>query len=55
LIINDIYDMGDTYSRVAGALKDFRRDFCFCMSRHKSHGITGKVLNHNRWILFPWV
>lgn len=55
LIINDIYDMGDTYSRVAGALKDFRCDFCFCMSRHKSHRITGKVLNHNRWILFSWV
>jgi uncharacterized protein len=54
LVIDDIYDTGDTYSKVAGALKDFRCDFCFCMSRHKSRGITGEVLNHNRWIVFPW-
>jgi hypoxanthine phosphoribosyltransferase len=54
LVIDDIYDTGDTYSKVAGALKDFRCDFCFCMSRHRSRGITGKVLDHNRWIVFPW-
>jgi hypothetical protein len=24
------------------------------MSRHKSHGITAKILNHDKWIVFPW-
>lgn len=54
LVIDDIYDTGDTCHKVAHALTGFNCDFCFCMSRYKSHGITAKVLDHSRWIVFPW-
>jgi hypoxanthine phosphoribosyltransferase len=54
LVIDDIYDTGDTFRKVAQALAGFNCDFAFCMSRYKSHGITAKVLDHNRWIVFPW-
>lgn len=54
LVIDDIYDTGDTFHKVTNALNGFNCDYCFCMSRYKSHGITGKVLDHNRWIVFPW-
>lgn len=54
LVIDDIYDTGDTCRKVAGALEGFNCDFCFCTSRYESHGITGKVLDHNKWIVFPW-
>lgn len=54
LVIDDIYDTGDTYRKAAGALQGVICDFCFCMSRYKSHGITAKVLDHSRWIVFPW-
>lgn len=36
------------------ALAGFDFDFCFCMSKYKSHGITTKVLDDNKWIVFPW-
>lgn len=54
LVIDDIYDTGDTYHKVANVLKGFNCDYCFCMSRYERHGITAKVLDHNRWIVFPW-
>jgi uncharacterized protein len=54
LVIDDIYDTGGTCRKVSDTLKDFRCDFCFCMMRHENHGITGKVLNHDKWIVFPW-
>ena len=54
LVIDDIYDSGDTCHKVAHALAGFNCDFCFCMSRYKSHGITAKVLDHSRWIVFSW-
>ncbi|MEW6604953.1 MAG: phosphoribosyltransferase family protein [Thermoproteota archaeon] len=54
LVIDDIYDTGDTWRVVAHALSGFNCDFCFCMSRHKSYGITAMVLDHNKWIVFPW-
>jgi hypoxanthine phosphoribosyltransferase len=54
LVIDDIYDTGDTCHKVAHALAGFNCDFCFCMSRYKSHGITAKLLDHSRWIVFPW-
>ncbi|HEX7033579.1 MAG TPA: phosphoribosyltransferase family protein [Nitrososphaera sp.] len=54
LVIDDIYDTGDTFHKVANVLNGFNCDYCFCMSRHKSHGITAKVLDHNKWIVFPW-
>lgn len=55
LIIDDIYDTGMTQAQVARATKGYKRDFAFCMARHENRaGITGRVLNHNRWIVFPW-
>jgi uncharacterized protein len=53
-VIDDIYDTRDTCHKVAQALTGFNCDFAFCMSRYKSHGITAKVLDHNKWIVFPW-
>lgn len=53
-MIDDIYDTGDTCHKVAHARAGFNCDFCFCMSRYKSHGIRAKVLDHSRWIVFPW-
>ena len=54
LVVDDIYDTGDTARKVAHALVGFNCNFCFCMSRYKSHGTTGKVLDHGKWIVFPW-
>ncbi len=57
LIIDEIYDTGDTFFKVYDALKIFDCDSAFLMSRyeHNSRGIyIGKVLNHNNWIVFPW-
>lgn len=54
LVIDDIYDTGETYRKVANVLDGFNCDYSFCMSRYERHGITGKVLDHDRWIVFPW-
>jgi hypoxanthine phosphoribosyltransferase len=55
LVIDDIYDTGETYHKVAQALKAYKCDFVFCMSRYEqSVGAYGRILNHNRWIVFPW-
>jgi hypoxanthine phosphoribosyltransferase len=57
LIIDEIYDTGDTFSKVYDAVRIFDCDFAFLMSRyeHNSSGTyIGKVLNHNKWIVFPW-
>lgn len=55
LVIDDIYDTGATHKKVAPALKGFKCDFAFCMSRYEqSVGVYGRILNHNRWIVFPW-
>lgn len=57
LVIDEIYDTGDTYSKVLHAVKMFDCDFAFLMSRYQVNlkgAYTGKVLNHNKWIVFPW-
>jgi hypoxanthine phosphoribosyltransferase len=58
LIIDEIYDTGDTFSKVYDAVRIFDCDFAFLMSRceHNRRGTyyVGKVLNHNKWIVFPW-
>ena len=55
LVIDDIYDTGGTYEKVAQALKGFKCDYAFCMSRfEQSVGVYGRILNHNRCIVFPW-
>ena len=55
LVIDDIYDTGSTHAQVAKALKGFKFDFAFCMARHEiKAGICGRILNHERWMVFPW-
>jgi hypoxanthine phosphoribosyltransferase len=57
LIIDEIYDTGDIFYKVYEAVRMFDCDFAFLMSRYE-HGskriYIGKVLNHNKWIVFPW-
>ena len=55
LVVDDIYDTGATYGKVAEALRGYNCDYAFCMSRYEqSAGLYGRILNHNRWIVFPW-
>jgi uncharacterized protein len=57
LIIDEIYDTGDTFCKVYDAVKIFDCDFAFLMSRQEYNirgTYIGKVLNHNKWIVFPW-
>ena len=55
LVIDDIYDTGDTFRKVTDALGGFACDFCFCMSRHEQDvGLSPKVLNYEKWVVFPW-
>jgi uncharacterized protein len=58
LIVDEIYDTGETLSKVDNLLKTFDCDFAFLMSRYRYTGkpfaYVGKLLNHNKWIVFPW-
>ncbi|MDQ3853418.1 MAG: hypothetical protein M3299_11345 [Thermoproteota archaeon] len=57
LIIDEIYDTGDIFYKVYEAVRMFDCDFAFLMSRHQPSSkrtYIGKVLDHNRWIVFPW-
>jgi hypoxanthine phosphoribosyltransferase len=57
LVIDEIYDTGDIYSKVHDTLKNFDCDFAFLMSRYQvnfNKACIGKILNHNKWVVFPW-
>jgi hypoxanthine-guanine phosphoribosyltransferase len=55
IIMDDIYDAGDTYNKVADALKGLSYDFAFCMSRYKqNYSLFAKMLNHEKWVVFSW-
>ena len=58
LIIDEIYDTGKTYSIVNEYFKRFEYDYACLISRYRipdnNKIVTGKVLNHKRWIVFPW-
>jgi hypoxanthine phosphoribosyltransferase len=57
LIIDEICDTGNTFCKVHDAVRLFDCDFAFLISRyeHNSRGMyVGKVLNHKKWIVFPW-
>ena len=56
LIIDDIYDTGDTYNKVYIEVKEFDCEFAFLMTRYKNSNasLVAKVLNHEKWIVFPW-
>jgi uncharacterized protein len=56
LVVDDIYDTGYTFNRVSDMVKEFDCDFAFLMTRYKnsSASFVAKVLNHKKWIVFPW-
>jgi uncharacterized protein len=56
LIIDDIYDTGDTYNKVYIEVKEFDCEFAFLMTRYKNSNasLVAKVLNHEKWIVFQW-
>jgi uncharacterized protein len=56
LIVDDIYDTGDTFNKVCVVVKEFDYDFAFLMTRYKdiNASLVAKVLNHEKWIVFPW-
>jgi hypothetical protein len=36
-------------------MKGYKHDFAFCMTRRDQDvGMAGRILNHDRWMVFPW-
>jgi hypoxanthine phosphoribosyltransferase len=56
LVVDDIFDSGNTYRKVLRATDRFTCDFAFCICRYKTnYDITvSKILNHHKWVVFPW-
>jgi hypoxanthine phosphoribosyltransferase len=60
LIIDEIYDTGKTFSIVNEYFKRFELeyDYACLISRYRipdnNKIVTGKILNHKKWIIFPW-
>jgi uncharacterized protein len=63
LVVDEVYDTGETFSKVKYAMQDFDCDYAFLMRRfndtngNKTGNETafiGKILNHYKWIVFPW-
>jgi uncharacterized protein len=59
LIVDEIYDTGNMLSKVCDAVRRFDCDFAYLVRRFKNDNdvegeYVGKVLNHNKWIVFPW-
>jgi len=70
LVTDDIYDTGNTYSFVSNEIGKFDCDFAFLVRRLAANddddndndgdvGCGGKIyvgelLNHGKWIVFPW-
>jgi hypoxanthine phosphoribosyltransferase len=58
LIIDEIYDTGKTFFIVNEYFKRFEYDYACLVSRYRipdnNKIVTGKVLNHKKWIVFPW-
>lgn len=64
LIVDDIYDTGYTHTTVSNLLRNIKieYDFLFLLSRYElnenlsqKHNIfVCDILNHDRWIIFPW-
>ena len=59
LVVDEIYDTGETFTKVHCAMRNFDRDYAFLMRRfNDTNGnetvFIGKILNHDKWIVFPW-
>jgi uncharacterized protein len=56
LIVDDIYDTGNTFHEAYEFIKEFNCDFAFLLCRYKQNSsiVIGNLSNHERWIVFPW-
>ena len=58
VLIDEIYDTGKTFFIVNEYFKGFEYDYACLVSRYRipdnNKIVTGKVLNHKKWIVFPW-
>lgn len=67
LVIDDIYDTGNTYSFVSNEIGKIDCDFAFLVRRFAANDYddddsvgcggkiyVGEILNHGKWIVFPW-
>lgn len=59
LLIDEIYDTGKTFFIVNEYFKRFEYDYACLISRYRipdnnNKIVSGKVLNHKKWIVFPW-
>jgi hypoxanthine phosphoribosyltransferase len=57
LLIDEIYDTGKTFLTVKDYLKNIEYNFACLISRYTIQDdkiIIGKILNNEKWIVFPW-
>lgn len=56
LIVDEIYDTGNTYVKLYAAVKMLQCDFSFLMSRHTLDRkiFVAKILNHCKCVVFSW-
>ena len=56
IVIDEIYDTGNTFDKVFDLVKGFDCEFAFLTTRYKdcNANLVAKVLNHDKWIVFPW-
>jgi hypoxanthine phosphoribosyltransferase len=62
LVIDDIYDTGNIFSVASNEVGKFNCDFAFLVRRFADDGgggcggetYIGEILNHKKWIVFPW-
>ncbi len=59
LLIDEIYDTGKTFFIVNEYFKKFEYDYACLISRYRipdnnNKIVSGKILNHKKWIVFPW-
>lgn len=62
LVIDDIYDTGNIFSVASNEVGKFNCDFAFLVRRFAEDGgggcggetYVGEILNHKKWIVFPW-
>ena len=59
LVVDEIYDTGETFTKVHHAVQNFDCDYAYLMRRFNDTNdnetaFIGKILNHSKWIVFPW-
>lgn len=55
LIVDEIYDTGDTYFNIKQCLNGRSFDFAFLLSKKLIQEVfIGKVVEQDKWIIFPW-